>query len=66
MGAVLFSGCRQMEEAPACFHEDWVCKSCACIEIYAPVCGCNNVTYGNECHARIEGYEVKHEGECGK
>ena len=35
-----------------------------CIEIYEPVCGCNGVTYDNECYAEKSGVSNWIEGEC--
>lgn len=35
-----------------------------CGDIYAPVCGCDYVTYENECMAHISGVSVMYEGEC--
>lgn len=38
--------------------------NCACYEIYAPVCGCDNVTYSNDCHAECAGITDYTSGEC--
>ena len=40
-------------------------KDVACIEIYTPVCGCNNRTYSNSCEAEAWGIEDYSEGQCG-
>jgi len=50
----------------ACDKEEGVCsqRPDACIMLYAPVCGCNNRTYGNGCIADSFGINILHEGEC--
>lgn len=35
-----------------------------CIELYAPVCGCDGVTYSNNCHRQAAGVQLDYEGEC--
>ncbi|HKP60174.1 MAG TPA: Kazal-type serine protease inhibitor domain-containing protein [Polyangiales bacterium] len=39
-------------------------RSNFCPAIYAPVCGCDNRTYGNECAAHGAGASVKHDSLC--
>ena len=36
----------------------------ACIEVFMPVCGCDDQTYGNACVAHSAGVSVAAEGEC--
>lgn len=42
------------------------CKSVpeVCAEVFAPVCGCDNQTYGNACEANAAGQAVFSEGAC--
>lgn len=41
-------------------------EDCICMDIYQPVCGCNNVTYGNSCAAECMGITDYSPGECPK
>ena len=36
----------------------------ACIEIFQPVCGCDDTTYSNDCAAAMAGVSVASVGEC--
>ncbi len=38
-------------------------QDCLCITLYDPVCGCDDVTYGNDCEANCAGVTFK-KGEC--
>ena len=41
-------------------------KNSACDAVYDPVCGCDGMTYGNDCAATIAGVSVDYAGACGK
>jgi len=49
-----------------CINPDQIDLEMGCIDIYEPVCGCDNVTYSNECYAFYYGGVTSWtEGECG-
>ena len=35
-----------------------------CILVYSPVCGCDGITYSNECEASANGVSLDYEGNC--
>ena len=48
-----------------CINPDQIDPEAVCIEIYDPVCGCDDVTYDNECYAFFYGGVTSWtEGEC--
>ena len=61
--SLLFISCEDKDSSPPCqvSQKD---EDIACIEIYQPVCGCNNETYSNSCYAGRDGVTYWSEGEC--
>ena len=47
-----------------CIDESKINDQIACIEIYDPVCGCNDITYSNSCYAEREGLTDWLRGSC--
>ena len=54
---MLFSGCEK-----TCVEKRK--EDCVCIALYDPVCGCNDVTYGNACEAACVGITDYVKGPC--
>lgn len=47
-----------------CIDSSLINPNCICYMIYAPVCGCNGVTYDNDCFARCHGVTSFTQGPC--
>lgn len=58
LGLFSFSSCKK----PRCKGGDP--NSCICPEVYAPVCGCDGVTYENDCRAECAGVNLEYVGSC--
>ena len=67
--------CKTNKQCPAsdyCAKDTGKCEEegmCAvrpkfCLQIFKPVCGCDNKTYGNACTAHGAGVNIKHDGKC--
>ena len=62
IGLVLMFGCVDGPEIIPCVVAGQ--NDTVCIEIYEPVCGCNDVTYDNACYAEVSGITSWTQGEC--
>lgn len=61
-----FAGCASTQKQSACIDESKINPDAVCLQVYEPVCGCDNKTYGNDCEARKNGVTQWTKGECGK
>tara|TARA_B100001063_G_C16769772_1_gene560882 strand:- start:2299 stop:2523 length:225 start_codon:yes stop_codon:yes gene_type:complete len=55
--------CKKNQDSD-CINSKKIDLAKACIEIYQPVCGCDQKTYSNYCFAEINGLNSWTEGAC--
>ena len=60
---VLLNMCEKDDDQISCINNP-ISADFVCIEIYDPVCGCDDVTYSNACHATVGGVSTWTDGEC--
>lgn len=58
--ALLFDSCK----SNPCVDPDSYGDASLCPTVYAPVCGCNDVTYQNSCYAEADGVQAYTGGPC--
>jgi hypothetical protein len=56
--------CEKEKQNIDCIDSEKIDLNKSCIEIYKPVCGCNQKTYYNSCFAEINGLNSWNEGAC--
>ena len=64
---LICASCKDEVETPSeCIDPDHWGVIEGCYKIYDPVCGCNNVTYSNDCEAKVAGVTSWAKGSCPK
>lgn len=58
-GQCCLESCGGVDAATTCFDAPE-----ACPDVFAPVCGCDDVTYGNACEAHAACVAIFYDGEC--
>lgn len=63
---ILISCQTETKKEPVAKAEPKAKEGCFCMEVWEPVCGVDNKTYGNTCEADCAKVKVASQGECKK
>ena len=63
--SLLFSiGLFHLSDSELCIDKLQIDRDAICPMVYDPVCGCNGLTYSNDCEAKKSGLKIWIQGAC--